>query len=131
MMRTYYLAGIDNALVPMFGDVFRDAGDIAPASLARLNVTELGRLAPDVLICDVDKIITDQLEFLRQLRFVLPDCLIAIYTNNLALSWVRSCHSAGVNCVLAKGSDAQRLSGGLLEALSTGCYTDPGLVSQL
>ena len=113
MMRTYCLAGIDDAIVPMFGRAFKDAGDIGPPSPARLNVTELGRLAPDVLVCDVDEIATDQLEFLRQLRFVLSDCLIAIYTNNLARRWVRACHSAGVNCVLAKGSDARRLSEGL------------------
>jgi DNA-binding NarL/FixJ family response regulator len=122
------MAGIDDAVVPMFSDVFKGSGEPALAILARLNVTELGRLAPDVLVCDVDGFDIDQLEFLRQLRFVLPDCLIAIYTGNETRSWVRAAHSAGVNCVLAKGSDAQRLSIGLREALSTGCYTDPGVV---
>jgi DNA-binding NarL/FixJ family response regulator len=105
-------------------DVLRGTGESALVSLANLSVTELQRIGPDVLVCDVDSVAVDRLEFLRQLRFVLPECVITVYTGNVLQSWSRACHLAGVNCLLAKGSDAATLATGLREALSTGCYTD-------
>jgi hypothetical protein len=49
MARTCYLAGIDANIVPIFGAVFKSAGEPAPAALAHLDVSELGRLAPGLL----------------------------------------------------------------------------------
>jgi DNA-binding NarL/FixJ family response regulator len=123
--RTSCLAGIDGAMVPIFSAVFKAAGEPALATLARLDVTELGKLAPDLLVCDIDAIAVDPLELLRQLRFVLPDCLIAVYTGVMERTWGRSCHLAGANCLLAKNSDEKRLAEGLRSALASGCYTDP------
>ncbi len=124
MGRTCCIAGMTDAVVPMISDALRGAGESALASLAHLNVAELQRLGPDVLVCDVDGVEVDRLEFLRQLRFVLPECVIAVYTGNVVRSWSRACHLAGVNCLLAKGSDAHSLAIGLRAALATGCYTD-------
>ncbi len=124
MARTCCLAGMDGA-VPMFSAVFKAAGESALATVARLNVVELGKLVPDVLVCDVDDLDVDPLELLRQIRFVLPDCLIAVYTGVMVRTWGRACHLAGANCLLAKGSNEQRLSDGLRGALLSGCYTDP------
>ena len=53
---------------------------------------------------------------LRQLRFVLPDCIIAAYTGVMLRSWARNCHLAGANCLLAKDSSNEQLSEGLRAA---------------
>jgi DNA-binding NarL/FixJ family response regulator len=125
MARTSCLAGLDGAMVPMFSAVFKAAGEPALATLARLDVPELGRLRPDLLVCDIDAVAGDPLELLRQVRFVLPECLIAVYTGVVEQAWGRACHLAGANCLLAKSSDEQRLAGGLRDAIASGCYTDP------
>jgi DNA-binding NarL/FixJ family response regulator len=125
MARTCCLAGIDPAMVPLFSGVFKAAGVPALATLARLDVTELGKIAPDLLICDVDGVDVDALELLRRIRFVLPDCVIAVYTGVMERQWCLACHLAGANCLLSKDSDERDLSGGVRGALLTGCYTDP------
>jgi DNA-binding NarL/FixJ family response regulator len=125
MARTSCLAGIDSTKVPMFSAVFKTAGVPALATIAKLDVRELGRLHPDLLVCDVDDSIVDKLELLRRIRFVLPDCVIAVYTGVRDQAWVRACHLAGANCLLSKASDERQLSRALRGALATGCYTDP------
>jgi DNA-binding NarL/FixJ family response regulator len=125
MARTCCLAGIDPAMVPLFSGVFKAAGVPALATLARLDVTELGKVAPDLLVCDVDGVDVDPLELLRRIRFVLPDCVIAVYTGVMERQWCLACHLAGANCLLSKDSDERDLSGGVRGALLTGCYTDP------
>ena len=125
MARTCCLAGIDQALVPLFSAAFKLAGEPSQPTLARLNVAELKRRAPDVLVCDLDDVDADRLELLRQIRFVLPDCLIAVYTGDMKRTWGSACHFAGANCLLSKDSSAKELASGLRDALSTGCYTDP------
>ena len=62
---------------------------------------------------------------LRQLRFVLPGCLIAVYTGRLQNSWALSCHLAGASAVILKDSKIDRLTSGLRVMLNSGCYTDP------
>src|ERR1700678_3963828 len=124
MARTCCLAGMDGA-VPIFRAFFKAAGEPALALVARLNVAELGRLVPDVLVCDLDDLDVDPLELLRQIRFVLPDCLIAVYTGVMKRRWGRACHLAGANCLLAKNSDEEHLADGLRGAMLSGCYTDP------
>ena len=56
------LAGIDRTMVPMFRTVLRAAGVPTMATIAGLDVTELGRLAPDLLVCDIDDSAVDALE---------------------------------------------------------------------
>jgi len=125
MARTCCLAGIDQAIVPMFSAVLKKAGEQSSATFARLDVSELGRLAPDLLVCDIDDIDVDALELLRQIRFVLPECLIAVYTGVTERTWGRACHLAGANCLLSKDADERCLAGGLHYAVRSGCYTDP------
>jgi len=109
----------------MFSAVFEQAGEPRLATLAQLDVSALGKLAPDVLVCDVDDYASDSLELLRQIRFVLPVCMIAVYTGVMTRPWGRACHLAGANCLLAKESTERQLSHGLRDALLSGCYTDP------
>jgi DNA-binding NarL/FixJ family response regulator len=109
----------------MFSGVLRAAGAPALATVGRLDVTALGAVAPDVLVCDVDRMNVDPLEFLRRLRFVLPDCLLAVYTGTVKGSWSLACHLAGANCLLSKDAPEAELSEGLRDALASGCYTDP------
>ena len=68
---------------------------------------------------------SDQLELLRRIRFVLPDCVIAVYTGVMNRAWSLACHLAGANCMLSKQSEQRDLSTGLRRALLSGCYTDP------
>jgi DNA-binding NarL/FixJ family response regulator len=96
-----------------------------PVIVEKLRVTEIGLLAPSLLIIDVDGLDVDSLEMLRMLRFVLPACTIAVYTDVLEEEWARACHLAGANCLLSKVSDAAHVTEGLRHALHSGCFTDP------
>jgi DNA-binding NarL/FixJ family response regulator len=125
MNRTCCLAGLNATAVLMFGAALKAAGEPSPASLARLDVRELHNLAPDLLVCDIDDLAVDPLELLRQIRFVLPDCMVAVYTGVTKRSWGRACHLAGANCLLSKDSGERKISRGLHDAVRTGCYTDP------
>jgi DNA-binding NarL/FixJ family response regulator len=119
------LAGIDPGAVPMFRAVCRAVGVRMARAASRLDVAELHAAAPGLLVCDVDGSDVDPLELLRQIRFVLPDCTIAVFTGNTQRAWGAACHLAGANCVLAKTSRERRLVAGLRGALLSGCYTDP------
>ncbi len=90
-----------------------------------LDVTKLGALRPNILVCDVDAVEVDPLELLRQLRFVLPECLIVLYTALVHRGWSTECHLAGVNAMLMKNSSEALLAEGVRNVLRTGCYTDP------
>ncbi len=125
MARICALAGIDRAAVPMFEALLRKAGAPSLVTVAPLDVTGLGRLAPELLVCDIDASEVDSLELLRRIRFVLPGCTIAVYTENAARTWGVACHLAGANCLLSKQSGAEELSDGVRSAIGTGCYTDP------
>ena len=116
-------------MVPVFGAIFVALGAPAAPTLVDLDVAALGRLAPELLVCDIDQQDVDRLELLRQLRFVLPNCIIAAYTGVTQRVWARKCHLAGANCLLAKGSSNERLTNGLREAFSSGCYTDPAFAA--
>jgi DNA-binding NarL/FixJ family response regulator len=123
--RTCCLAGIKSEIVPMFSAVLKAAGLPALATLARLNVSDLGRLAPDLLVCDLDELDVDALELLRRIRFVLPDCTIVVYTGVMKRTWGRACHLAGANCLLSKEAPQAELAEGVRDALISGCFTDP------
>lgn len=129
MARTCCLAGVAPAAIPLLTAVFQAAGIANPPTIAACNVSELGRLRPDLLVCDLDALDVDPLELLRQVRFVLPDCMIAVYSDRTQNKWSLSCHLAGANCMLSKLSAGGALSKGILEALESGCYTDPRFVA--
>jgi DNA-binding NarL/FixJ family response regulator len=97
---------------------------LKPVIVPRLKVSELGLLAPSLLVVDVDGLEVDPLETLRMLRFALPHSMIAVYTNGLSEGWAFACHLAGANCLLSKSSNAVQVSAGLHRALQTGCFTD-------
>jgi DNA-binding NarL/FixJ family response regulator len=129
MARTFCLAGIDDDKVAMLSVVLRDAGAPLPVVAMRLNVSDIGRAAPALLVCDVDGLTVDPLEMLRRLRFVLPDCVIAVYTADMKQTWGLACHLAGANCLLSKDSTRTELSAGLRDALQSGCFTDPRIAA--
>ncbi len=58
------LAGINRSLLPMFRAALLAAGVKAVVRIAQLNVAELGKIHPDLLLCDVDQVNVDQLEFI-------------------------------------------------------------------
>jgi DNA-binding NarL/FixJ family response regulator len=93
--------------------------------VAPFDVSVLSVLAPDLVVIDIDSLQTDPIEALRQLRFVLPNGVMIVYTESVRASIVRACHNAGANCVLSKSSTEQQLAVGLRHAVWSGCYTDP------
>jgi hypothetical protein len=78
MARTCCFARIDASVLPRLTEALALAGETSPPVEAELDVRVLGTLRPDLLIADVDHLATDPLEMLRQLRFVLPACVIAV-----------------------------------------------------
>ncbi len=125
MTRNSCLAGIDAGDIKKLRLVLRNSGTSPLAGIAALNVSALGKSAPELIVCDVDGIDVDPLELLRRLRFVLPDCMIAVYTGVMTSEWARACHLAGANCLLSKYSTATQLTAGLSGAFASGCFTDP------
>jgi DNA-binding NarL/FixJ family response regulator len=126
MSRTSCLAGVEDDKVEMLERVLRDTGAPHPAHVERrLSVSTLGALSPDLLLCDIDGSDVDSLELLRRLRFVLPGCIITIYTGLRNGPWALACHLAGASCLLSKDSSEAELRTGLSEGLRTGCFTDP------
>jgi len=119
------LAGVDQRAETLLRSVLPKAGAPPFGTVERLNVTELGARAPAFLVCDLDAAPVDPLELLRQVRFVLPQCVIAIYTGQMTSTWARGCHLAGANCLIAKAATRGELVLGIREALDSGCYTDP------
>lgn len=125
MAHTSCLAALDPQDVSLVGSALRGAGKSPITRVSRLNVAELRILAPDVLVADIDRVGTDPLELLRQLRFVLPDCVMMVYTADSNSTWARACHLAGANGLLSKASDESQLTFGMLRAIQGGCFTDP------
>jgi DNA-binding NarL/FixJ family response regulator len=127
MARTTALADIDPEKVSLFRLVVKRAKAPPLIVIARVDVVALRVISPDLLICDLDSLEVEPLEVLRQLRFVLPRCIIVIYTLVTKRSWGLSCHTAGANGVLSKDSSETELAAGLKLAMSDGCFTDPRL----
>jgi len=125
MARVTCLAAVDPKDMALLGAALKGAGEPGLTVVASLDVAALRKLAPDVLITDIDRQKVDQLELLRQLRFVLPECVIVVYTGTVTRTWGRECHLAGASCVLSKESRESLLTSGLRSAIKTGCYTDP------
>jgi DNA-binding NarL/FixJ family response regulator len=123
------LAGIGSKDVPLLSAALKGAGERALATVAHLDVGELSKLEPDILVVDIDELQTDALEMVRQIRFVLPDCTLVVYTSSLVLEWGRECHLAGANGVLSKQSDESQLASGLFHAIESGCFTDPRIAA--
>lgn len=120
-----YLAGSLDGSIPLLTASLLEAGFASPVVADHINVTELGLASPQLAVLDIDHLEVDALELLRMLRFVLPECIIAVYSGTLERDWARRCHLAGANCVLSKSSDGPELVAGLRRALSSGCFTDP------
>jgi DNA-binding NarL/FixJ family response regulator len=129
MDRICALAGIDHADVPVLSAALAAAGESTPPVIAGLDVRGLALLRPDLLVGDLDRIPVDSLEFLRQLRFVLPNCLIALYSANAQRAWGVAAHLAGANCLLSKAASETELSAGVRGALASGCFTDPRFIA--
>ncbi len=125
MTQNCCLAGVDSDLIPFLTNVLSSAGVNAPAKIARMNVSEVAAIAPAVIVCDIDAITVDKLEMLRQLRFVLPESMIAVFTEQLEETWAAACHLAGASCVLSKASSQVELSSAVRIAIRSGCFTDP------
>jgi DNA-binding NarL/FixJ family response regulator len=129
MPRICALAGIDGNALPILAAALKGAGEKRKPVETTLDVRALSRVGPALLIGDLDGKEGDPFELLRQIRFVLPACLIAVYTSDLHRSWGAACHLAGANCLLSKSSTTAELAAGLEDAIASGCYTDPGFAA--
>jgi DNA-binding NarL/FixJ family response regulator len=129
MARNCCFAAITPDDAPLLSAALKGAGERALAAVARLNVRELRKMKPDILIVDIDRLETDNLEMVRQIRFVLPDCTLIIFTGAKELEWGRECHLAGANGILSKESSESELASGLHHAIESGCFTDPRIAA--
>jgi len=108
----------------LFKEILTRGGFEGPQNFESLAVAKIARHAPRVILVDLDHLQTDRLEGLRQLRFVLPQCTIAVVSSELDGAWAAKCHMAGATGVLSP-SDLPHMLAGLLQAVRSGCYTDP------
>jgi DNA-binding NarL/FixJ family response regulator len=129
MARICCLAAVEPDAIPLLAAALKGAGEPYLTVVAHLDVARLGKLAPDVLVADIDRLNVDPLEMLRQLRFVLPECVIVVYTATIKSSWSRACHLAGASCLFSKEALESQLITGLQRAIRTGCFTDPGFAA--
>jgi DNA-binding NarL/FixJ family response regulator len=113
----------------LFTDVLVQSGYERPQCSAELGVAKLGTYRPRVLMIDFDHVHGDKLESIRRIRFVLPECAIAVVSSNFSRGWARKCHMAGANGVLPAGHTVDRLVKGLHHAVNTGCFTDSAFTS--
>lgn len=125
MTRTCSLAAVALEDIPLLTAALASAIAHVETDIVQLNTAALNRLSPDILVVDIDRLDVDPIEALRQLRFVLPDCVIVVYTRSNDISVIRACHNAGANCLLSKSSDEAQLSSGFQSAMFSGCFTDP------
>jgi DNA-binding NarL/FixJ family response regulator len=120
----------DRGTERLFKEVLTRGGYEGPQNFERLTVAKIAQHAPRVILVDLDHLQTDRLEGVRQLRFVLPDCTIAVVSAELNGAWAARCHMAGATGVLSPG-DAPHMLAGLLSAVRSGCYTDPSFSEQV
>jgi DNA-binding NarL/FixJ family response regulator len=124
-----YLAGNRGVFVPLLTAALDLLGYTHPRITDGIGITDVGRAAPDLLVLDLDAVETNPIELLRMTRFVLPTCMIAVYSSTLQLSWAHACHLAGANCILSKSSDVTQIAAGLRQGITKGCFTDPSFVA--
>lgn len=120
-----YLVGPTPSTELFFAHLLDRAGYGASQAMAQLSITHVAEAAPSFLLIDFQNLDIDELETLRQVRFVLPQCIIAVYSEKPVQSWALKCHLAGANCMLAKDSSEKSVADGIRLATVGGCYTDP------
>lgn len=119
----------DQGVTAHFSAALIQGGYEPPVCSAELGVAKLGKYQPSVLMLDFDHMRSDKLESIRQVRFVLPDCSIAVVAStNLNRTWARNYHMAGANGVFPGGLPVRRLAANLKRAVDMGCFTDPAFV---
>ena len=123
-MRSAVLSA-DDHVADLLSDILVEAGYDRPQRSDSLGVAKMGTYAPLVLIIDFDHLQSDKFESLRQLRFVLPDCAIAVVSSELKHASAKRCHLAGASGVISSRNGAVKMLDGLRHSVRTGCYTDP------
>lgn len=111
----------------LFKEVLTRSGYNDPRNFDCLAVVKIAQHAPRALLVDIDNVQTDRLECVRQLRFVLPQCAIAVVSSDTEENWAAQCHLAGATGVLSRSS-LPRMLAGLRRAVRHGCYTDPSFM---
>jgi DNA-binding NarL/FixJ family response regulator len=129
MPRECCLIGVEPIEVTRLTAALADAVSGVKISVAFLDIGVLSALAPEFVLVDIDSASSDPIEALRQLRFVLPNCIMFVYTRSEDAAIVRACHSAGANCLLSKRSSEHELTAGMRHAIWSGCFTDPHFIA--
>lgn len=116
-------------MLPRLNDALALAGETTAPIVVELDVRVLARLRPDLVITDLDHLTIDPLELLRQLRFVLPTCVICVITADERRAWALAAHMAGASAVLSERGTTADLAMGINDGVISGCFTDPRFVA--
>ena len=108
---------------PSAADLRAERGDThADASIAQVDISALRALAPDVLVIDIDRLDTNPIEAIRQLRFRAAGLRYRRLYQRHKLGYPRACHNAGANCLLLENLRIKaQLATGLRRAMWSGC----------
>ncbi len=120
----------DRSTELLFKEILTRGGFAGPQNFERLAVAKIAHHAPRAILVDFDHLETDRLECVRQIRFVLPQCTIAVVSSDLQGAWAAQCHLAGATGVLSR-SDVAHMLAGLRQAVRSGCYTDRSFTAQV
>ncbi len=109
---------------PFLTQLLSEAGFSVVASLESVSLDEIGRHEPTVVFIDVDFLDVDPIAAIRQLRSVVPDSTICVYTGNVDEGWAAACSRAGGNCLISKSAAPAEIVSGIQRALRVGVYVD-------
>jgi DNA-binding NarL/FixJ family response regulator len=125
-MKTVLLGIIEpqRLFAPFLTQVLSEAGFSVVASLDTLSLDQIGRNEPHVIFVDIDFIEVDPISAIRQIRGVVPNATICVYTAGAAEGWAATCSRAGANCVISKSASPAEIVAGIQRALRVGAYVD-------
>ena len=109
---------------PFLTQLLSEAGFSVVATLESLSLDEIGRHEPKVVFVDIDFLDVEPIAAIRQLRSVVPDATICVYTGNVDEGWAAACSRAGGNCLISKSAAPAEIVSGIQRALRVGVYVD-------
>jgi DNA-binding NarL/FixJ family response regulator len=109
---------------PFLTQLLSEAGFCVVTTLESMALDEIARNEPTVIFVDVDFIDVEPVLAIRQLRTVVPNATICVYTGRSQVGWAATCSRAGANCVISKSAMPAEIVAGIQQALRVGAFID-------